>query len=526
MLSDLTSSSFKKCFHHLSIPLSITEASSIINSDRMATIAVTAKGQSTQIFQLSKDQSLPTITELKSQSMFGRLLWSGSSAAGQPRIFKLFTLYGQTAVIALCQDEVFRIWNLNGDCIFSSGFTEAESSDQNSKFSLESYTTENELRLHLQIDNRIYRLSVASAGGLSTGELTLTYYGSLVVPNASLNTFKVFENGVIWAECEDSEGNESIKVVSISDDGTIDSWRDVSPLRAPELVGDAVNYLLQSDVISDFALRKALSQMTRDEVPADISSNYIEKLIADESMAQNIDKETFIDQLYSIIIEYHFEAIKFSGFASGVADQPPIIIRQNSISILRPLNGIEAVCSGYPVEKSGLSLGRESQLLLNSVVIKFSDMICGSEVFTVFQDKVQNGENPLDAAFALQDEIDLTINEHIDADLLKSKLNQLTNMISDGSETENEAQLLSQIFSRILTYLEPSPITKDTESTGELNLGIEASRVAEMKILANSVRSATANMLSLSQLLLLLLNYIVKNRDLIKLKTRLANLVR
>ena len=286
MLSDLTSTSFKKCFHHLSIPLSITEASSIINSDRMATIAVSAKGQSTQIFQLSKDQTLPSITELKSQSMFGRLLWSGSSAAGQPRIFKLFTLYGQTAVIALCQDEVFRIWNLNGDCIFSSGFTEAESSDQNSKFSLESYTTENELRLHLQIDNRIYRLTVASAGGLGTGDLSLTYYGSLVVPNASLNTFKVFENGVIWAECEDSEGNESIKVVAVTEDGSIDSWRDVSPLRAPELVGDAVNYLLQSDVISDFALRKALSQMTRDEVPADISSHYIEKLISDESMAQ------------------------------------------------------------------------------------------------------------------------------------------------------------------------------------------------------------------------------------------------
>ena len=114
----------------------------------------------------------------------------------------------------------------------------------------------------------------------------MTYYGSLVVPNASLNTFKVFENGVIWAECEDSEGNESIKVVSITEDGSIDSWRDVSPLRAPELVGDAVNYLLQSDVISDFALRKALSQMTRDEVPADISSHYIEKLISDESMAQ------------------------------------------------------------------------------------------------------------------------------------------------------------------------------------------------------------------------------------------------
>ena len=91
-------------------------------------------------------------------------------------------------------------------------------------------------------------------------------------------------------------------------------------------------------------------------------------------------------------------------------------------------------------------------MLLNSCVVQFSGIICGTQVYAEFQDKIQSGEDPLDAAYSLQEELDMVINEHVDCDLLKSQISQLTNLISDGSESENQAELLVMCSQFIISY--------------------------------------------------------------------------
>ena len=81
-------------------------------------------------------------------------------------------------------------------------------------------------------------------------------------------------------------------------------------------------------------------------------------------MVKNVEREEFIAEMYSMVLEYHYEATKFSGFAGGSSESVPLIVRQSSVSLLRPLTGLEAVCSGISPDIAGLNLSTDSEKLL------------------------------------------------------------------------------------------------------------------------------------------------------------------
>ena len=120
ILADLTASSFKKTYYQFPVPLSITSGSSSISFENglTAICTISSKSQNVQnfqIFSLCRGASVPQITELKSSSMFGRLLWASNtkSAASQPRVFTNVSLKNTNSflLLSLCQDEMFRVWN-------------------------------------------------------------------------------------------------------------------------------------------------------------------------------------------------------------------------------------------------------------------------------------------------------------------------------------------------------------------------------------------------------------------------------
>ena len=246
--------------------------------------------------------------------------------------------------------------------------------------------------------------------------------------------------------------------------------------------------MLQTDLISDFALRRALRQFTRDEIPEVISEDFIERLVADSALVKDADRDAVIGELYQMVLEYHYEATKFAGFAAGSSSCCPLIVRQNSISMLRPLTGLEVVCSGFPVSKSGLNLSTESEKLLTGPVLLFNRIVQNSELLDLLEEKIGAGMDPLVAAVEMADDVELVIAESGEGEQLGSAINELLKGgTSKGGISENEG-LLAPMLLALLTSLEQSPITKDSNPDATLNLQATDEKLKSMKILANTIR--------------------------------------
>ena len=78
-----------------------------------------------------------------------------------------------------------------------------------------------------------------------------------------------------------------------------------------------------------------------------------------------------------------------------------------------------AICLGFPVEKTGLTMGMESQKLLTGSVLLFNSIIDASEILFLFEEKLRTGSEPLEAAYSLQDDLDLIINDSGQGHILK-----------------------------------------------------------------------------------------------------------
>ena len=106
-------------------------------------------------------------------------------------------------------------------------------------------------------------------------------------------------------------------------------------------------------------------------------------------------------------------------------------------------------------------------------------------------------------------------------------MGQLSNIMNVGSD-EDTSGLLAPIFISLLTHLELSPVPRGSESGGTLNLAASQSKIDEVRLLGNTIRSVVANMFKLSQLLLILIVYTNKQHSsaMAKVKTRLSSIVR
>ena len=84
------------------------------SSSNQAVVAVASKTQKSAVYTLNLGDTMPTITELNTSSMLGRFLWSSGSASSQPRALRFLENSGKLFVIALCQDEMIRVWAHDG----------------------------------------------------------------------------------------------------------------------------------------------------------------------------------------------------------------------------------------------------------------------------------------------------------------------------------------------------------------------------------------------------------------------------
>ena len=146
--------------------------------------------------------------------------------------------------------------------------------------------------------------------------MTLTIDGSVAIsPGYTLVDFVVVTE-TVWAACKDEESGEvCVKNASIQSRPV---FADCAPSRPPpELMpphSDAALFLLQADLILPLALRRALEQVVND-LPEAVTTSTIRQIIETESQAAQMSPEAYASELYQIVLQYHYEAIKFAGFA-------------------------------------------------------------------------------------------------------------------------------------------------------------------------------------------------------------------
>ena len=149
--------------------------------------------------------------------MLGRFLWSSGSAGSSPRAMRCLEREGSILVVALCEDEMVRVWGVEGHLLFESEIDQRDVSS--AAFGLE--IVEN--ILFLQMGNQLHRAKLT----LSPTP-TLTYIGSMTVPGAKLRHFTI-ANDTIWAAV--SEDEEIISVLSCQLNHPL--WVEVAPARPP-----------------------------------------------------------------------------------------------------------------------------------------------------------------------------------------------------------------------------------------------------------------------------------------------------
>ena len=95
--------------------------------------------------------------------------------------------------------------------------------------------------------------------------------------------------------------------------------------------------------------------------------------------------------------------------------------------------------------------------------------------------------------------------------LLKAEIRRF--VIIHGNDDQRQlGSCLEGILRTLMTQIELSPITKDSCCfDGEINFEIGAGDIARAQLAANTVRSVAYNMLNLSELLLLLVDYIIRS---------------
>ena len=242
-------------------------------------------------------------------------------------------------IVALCQDEMVRIWTRDGVLKLECEFNRADQRNQDEPlFGLE--ISENDV--YIQIGNCIHH------GQLELDPMALSIGGSVAIgANYTLVDFVVV-SATIWAACKDEESGEvCVKNATINQNRPV--FVDCAPSRPPpELMpphADAAIFLLQADLILPLALRRALEQVVTD-LPEAVTSSTIGQIIEAESQAAQMSPEAYASELYQIVLQYHYEAIKFNGFAR-TDGATPMVVRAKCCSLLRPLTELEQVQVKY-----------------------------------------------------------------------------------------------------------------------------------------------------------------------------------
>lgn len=412
-------------------------------------------------------------------------------------------------IVALCQDEMVRVWTRDGVLKLEAEFNQADqrnnsSSNDEPLFGLEI----NHRDVYIQIGNCIHH------GQLDLESMTLTIDGSVAIsPGYTLVDFVVVTE-TVWAACKDEESGEvCVKNASIQSRPV---FADCAPSRPPpELMpphSDAALFLLQADLILPLALRRALEQVVND-LPEAVTTSTIRQIIETESQAAQMSPEAYASELYQIVLQYHYEAIKFAGFARTSDDATtPMVVRAKCCSVMRPLTELEQICSGgASLDATTLNLPPAAQTLLSQGVVTLNRLLYESEVLEAFEDKVNTGVEPLQAACSLVDEIDRLVSE------TATEADQLAITFDDDH--------FALVIGAIITHLETSPITRQTVDQVDKVEHVGIDEVDNQRWTGAVVRSIISNMSKLAQLLLILTVWSKRNGKMGDIKERLARIV-
>ena len=102
-------------------------------------------------------------------------------------------------IVALCQDEMIRIWTHDGQLKLESEFAQADQRNNSDEpiFGLELIESDEQTEIYIQIGNVIYR------GTIELGDsIKMNFIGSVSIVNQSLISFCVV-NDTIWAACQE-----------------------------------------------------------------------------------------------------------------------------------------------------------------------------------------------------------------------------------------------------------------------------------------------------------------------------------
>ena len=209
-------------------------------------MAVASKTQKSAVYTLNLGDTVPIITELNTSSMLGRFLWSSGSAGSQPRALRCLEKNEKLFVIALCQDEMIRVWSHDGQMKLESEFSQADQRNEEDEpvFGLELVESDIGAKVYIQIGDFIYHGELSFNGDA----VKLTFIGSVSI-DLSLANFCIVEN-TIWAACREDGDEISVKSAKLPENGSEElSWLDTAPSRPPpELLppySDPTMFLLQ-----------------------------------------------------------------------------------------------------------------------------------------------------------------------------------------------------------------------------------------------------------------------------------------
>lgn len=463
--------------------------------------------------------------------MFGRLLWAGTAENYRAKSIHVAKIGAVHLVIVVCNDLFIRVWGTSGECLFSSTFDQISNEQGPIVIKSRLSSSGDQLDVFLQVSNSIHRYALYE----DNGKCMLDWCDTLSAPN-HLKDFVII-NEQVWVVVTEDE----VDVVKVFEKtgpiASSSSWVEVNrPLPPTEYTpgpDDIASALLQSSRITPSALRSALSQISPDNIPDNITTKYIDNVLSHEAQVANVNIEQCIADFYQLVLQYNERALTVSGLVGGRGgddlQMAPMVLRRNVLSIIRPLTSIEAVCSGLPMAQSGLNLGSEAGAFLTDIIPIFNRIIFTSGVMETFTEHIRSGNKPLAVARQLQTELDMLIEESGEGDVLKAEINQLRTIINAGDDNGRIGSVLGPILKNLLTQIEFSPLTKDSCCFDtEIDNDIASNNLVRLRFLAHSIRSVAYNMLNLSQLLLLMVGYIIRTEneaDLTDLELELATIV-
>lgn len=519
LLSDLTSSSFKRCYFSYKTPVAVTSCHSAMH-DQKGLLIFASKQSSPTVICLSASESLPEIHELKSTGLLGRL-WNSQSESSRSKCLQFGLANGHMVMISITGDHQLRVWAATGECLYTALIPELQEFEGN--LELQVTGEADGFILFILAGSVIYKYRLTNEGKkdqlLVLQEICAPVDSKIVDFNShSPNLWTVMK--------EETEDGEMILVKAFSQD----RWVDIAPSQPAQDYLNCMSFeeiprmLLQESTIMPSALRRALNGKAHDSLPDQITTKFLTGFLTNEARHEGISQEEYFAEFYQTVLEYNERATAVCGIVGGQKGQP-MVLRRNVVSFIRPLTQIEAICGGLDPEHIGTLVSGELCVLLSSVVPLFNDIVANSDVMELFSYRLRLGEHPLLISDELKDEVKQLV---VDSERSNDLDNQIRNLVDDLKRIGGDlpvSGLFYNLIHELSNHIEITSFSEDIDLESSPGGAVDAGR---FHLLSSIVRSVGFNLFTLSELLLLLVDYLIGTHEyteLLSSREKISNIV-